>query len=264
MNESADLIRRALEETKDTYPKKTDEPKVIPGTPKTEPLRRTASTEIEGGRLLRSPTLGATTSLAAKGEIMSNELISYYKEFLGENWLIDEGTTCLTWFNSCDVEAAASVFGADLGSATPMSYSDAYGEAFEEIERSSQGNAVLFGVAGSWNIAMEPYGWRGMDDQVIRGLARYGAAISVLLAAGSHHRVTYAHDGHRPYVVRWLDEREGPVPRALDEHLNGLSIFGDVDSDEWKASALALAQRFTGVRLDQEWLERQHVRYLIR
>ncbi|MEU8272122.1 DUF6461 domain-containing protein [Sphaerisporangium sp. NPDC049002] len=194
---------------------------------------------------------------------MSDELISYYKEFLKENWLIDEGT-CLTWFNACDVEAAASVFGADLRSAERMSYSDAYGEAFEEIERSSQGNVVLFGVAGSWNIAMEPYGWRGMGDQVIGGLARSGDAVSVLIAAGSHHRVAYDHNGHGSYVVRWLDERNGPVPPALDEHLNGLSIFGDVDSDEWKASALALAQRFTGVRLDQEWLERQHIRYLIR
>ncbi|MEU8272123.1 Ig-like domain-containing protein [Sphaerisporangium sp. NPDC049002] len=56
MNESADLIRRALEETKDTYPKKTDEPKVIPGTPKTGPLHRTASIEIDKANRALSKT----------------------------------------------------------------------------------------------------------------------------------------------------------------------------------------------------------------
>ncbi|MEU6428664.1 LamG-like jellyroll fold domain-containing protein [Microbispora sp. NPDC046973] len=44
MNESADLIRRALEEPKDTYPKKTDGPKVIPGAKQVGPIHRSSST----------------------------------------------------------------------------------------------------------------------------------------------------------------------------------------------------------------------------
>ncbi|MFC4006137.1 LamG-like jellyroll fold domain-containing protein [Nonomuraea purpurea] len=43
MNESTDLIRRALEEPKETYPHKTDEPKVIPGARGVAPLHRSSS-----------------------------------------------------------------------------------------------------------------------------------------------------------------------------------------------------------------------------
>ncbi|MFD0883384.1 LamG-like jellyroll fold domain-containing protein [Streptosporangium algeriense] len=43
MNESANLIRMALEEPGETYPKKTDEPKVIPGEKKVGPLHRSSS-----------------------------------------------------------------------------------------------------------------------------------------------------------------------------------------------------------------------------
>ncbi|MER6946557.1 LamG-like jellyroll fold domain-containing protein [Nonomuraea sp. NPDC000554] len=43
MNESTDLIRRALEEPAKTDPKKTDEPKVIPGARNVGPLHRSSS-----------------------------------------------------------------------------------------------------------------------------------------------------------------------------------------------------------------------------
>ncbi|WP_169750141.1 NucA/NucB deoxyribonuclease domain-containing protein [Streptosporangium amethystogenes] len=49
MNESSDLIRRVLEDMEEknvpseTFPKKTDEPKIIPGTPESGPLHRMTS-----------------------------------------------------------------------------------------------------------------------------------------------------------------------------------------------------------------------------
>ncbi|RBQ17742.1 hypothetical protein DP939_23015 [Spongiactinospora rosea] len=47
INESADLIRRAIEEPANTYPKKHDEPKIIPGTPDKGPLHRSNSKDRE-------------------------------------------------------------------------------------------------------------------------------------------------------------------------------------------------------------------------
>ncbi|MCA2224220.1 LamG-like jellyroll fold domain-containing protein [Nonomuraea aurantiaca] len=48
MNESTDLIRQALEEPEKTDPKKTDEPKVIPGARDIGPLHRSSSTTRDG------------------------------------------------------------------------------------------------------------------------------------------------------------------------------------------------------------------------
>ncbi|WP_372500413.1 DUF6461 domain-containing protein [Sphaerisporangium perillae] len=192
-----------------------------------------------------------------------DDLLHYYRDFLEENWTVNEDTTCFTWFNGCDIQTAASFFGADPRSATPMTYSDARDEACAELQSSSRSNVVLFGTADTWNIAVEPYGWEGSDERVIKAIASDGDALSVLFTAEAIHRITYAHNGERLCVLRPLDERDRPMPQALEEHLDGLLLFGDVINSDWKASALALVQRFTGVRLDHEWLRHRHTRYLI-
>ncbi|WP_327588568.1 hypothetical protein OHA25_17155 [Nonomuraea sp. NBC_00507] len=66
MNESTDLIRRALEEPEKTDPKKTDEPKVIPGAPSVGPLHRTSSEDRD--RINRAQSVKYCAQLLKPGE----------------------------------------------------------------------------------------------------------------------------------------------------------------------------------------------------
>ncbi|MEO3809949.1 DUF6461 domain-containing protein [Sphaerisporangium sp. B11E5] len=193
-----------------------------------------------------------------------NDLITRYKKLLQENWTLEEDTTCLTWFNGCDIETAVSLFGADPRSAKPMDYPDARDEACVAFQSDIQSNLVLLGTAGTWNIAVEPYGWEGLEREVIEGLAGDGDAISLLIAAEAIDRLVYAHKGTFCYLLRRLDDREYPVPDSLEAHMEDLPLFGHISSTDWRPSALALIERFTGAGLTWEWLSRHHTLYQIR
>jgi Family of unknown function (DUF6461) len=157
---------------------------------------------------------------------------------------------CVTAVAGGTRETVLAGFGAELATETPATFE----EAFNGFPSPTY---VLLDVVSGGVLAVENNGWRGVEDGVASELSR-GAAVAAFYR-NVNAVMTFVHvvDG---IVLATFDPLLDDVPSELATEGEGLP-FG---VDNAQASAFALLERLTGIRLEAEWLGAAHSRFDIR
>ncbi|MFF4413858.1 hypothetical protein ACFYY8_15100 [Streptosporangium sp. NPDC001559] len=187
-------------------------------------------------------------------------------DFLRTYWPpVDDGFAAV-WVEGTGIEETASRLRADLDSATVCPLRG-IGRGFDGDDRPDDyAGIVLVGESGSWTLAVQIQGMDVTTDRALAELSRDGGrAISIGWHANGGHTTTYAVDGT---VVSSGDIRY--VPPSLEHYAQDLRIpdFDDEDSDDFPieemiTKVLVVIGRATGQEIDEDWLEEDHVRYII-
>ncbi|WP_248962826.1 DUF6461 domain-containing protein [Sphaerisporangium perillae] len=166
---------------------------------------------------------------------------------------------CVTWCSGIDVEEAARRFGADPASGTPMTFTDAEMEHYDEALQT-----VLIGSLDGWTIAMEPNGGEGRSPDTIASLSNSDQAFSIYWDGPVKIEMNYAAHGHLiTSIPKSLVDDWPPAARVpLVPHTHGLPFTTALD-EQWKIAAFTLAARLSGVHLTDRWLETEHSRFVI-
>ncbi|TKK88028.1 hypothetical protein FDA94_15865 [Herbidospora galbida] len=185
--------------------------------------------------------------------------VAHYLRLLEDQWeLADWGT--ITWISGLEPADVLGVLGGDPSSGRTLSFTGAYDSASREFEtRGAHCTEILLDRAGSWLVCIEPLGDEGSDPDTVSALSQGGIAFSLLLHPASSHRFTYAAGGETLLIVEWLSEPMISGPISVDEVIGDVPLLSeDLDSSDWQANVLALAEHITGFRLTTEWLGEEH------
>lgn len=193
---------------------------------------------------------------------MLQDDFAYYGELVSA-WFAED-STCLTWSDLPDFDAATRAFGADPDSAEAMNVEDAQ---IEQYNADFPGvlPVLVTGAVGRWTLVVEPNGSEGARSEVLRILAAGGRAVSVLLNGPNTDLLFYTAAG-APTIVCDLGAGSSGELAALPvaDAASIMATAGDDDRLARQAAALILAERITGERLTEEWLlDTGHVRLLV-
>lgn len=162
------------------------------------------------------------------------------------DWADEVMAVTLTFVRGLNLRQIAELLGFDPSSErTTM-----FGDADEQTDHGTGSYAVQVAEADGWAVVVEPNGYLTSLPGTVAALSVGGSAISVYWNVNALMRFTVARDG---VVVRSFDPLLfdlGPEGEPLPEE-RGLT-FG-VDATV-RQSALELAARLTGIRIDQPWL----------
>ncbi|MGV9374248.1 DUF6461 domain-containing protein [Nonomuraea sp. NPDC003707] len=178
---------------------------------------------------------------------------------LVSEWFAD--SMSLTFSRGLDIDRVAAAFG-DLGKGHYHTYPEAVQEGYEAFEAAGGiGCTAIVGELGAWTVTVEPYGYQGNLWHVLRQLSEPDRAISVYCGHATYN-LSYVVKSQMIADLRlWnYSQRSAGESSELDPYLEGLDF--PEDDHIVKASALALCERLTGERLDDDWLNRRH-RWLI-
>jgi hypothetical protein len=153
---------------------------------------------------------------------------------------------CVTAVTDRAREEVLAAFGADPGTET----SSTFEEAFNGMPSPSY---VVLGEVPGGILVAENNGWRGTLDEVITAVSRGTTAASYYRNVNAVMAFFHAVDGA---VASTFDPLLDEVPAELSELASELDF-----ATATEASAFALLERLTGIRLTEEWLEATHSRF---
>ncbi|MEH0843092.1 DUF6461 domain-containing protein [Micromonospora sp. CPCC 205711] len=187
---------------------------------------------------------------------MSHEESSHYRRLLAPYAGGLQDAMCVTYARGVDEDAFIRAFGGDPARTVSLRSRD------PDPERPGGLPMILLVTrVGDWLVGIEENGFQGSRPEVMRAASAGGPAVSVYWCVHAAAQFTYRERG-RPVVSfdLWDAERRwGPEPEALGDLMSGLPFeFGQ---GGW--AGLALAERFTGIRLDEEILGRVFRRALL-
>lgn len=191
---------------------------------------------------------------------------TYLYDLLASYWPPAEDQFAAVWAEDLSTVEAATRLGADLTTATPCSLRG-IGRGFSnDAERPADADGIiLVGECRSWTLAVQVQQLDIVEDRVLSALSRDGGrAIGLYWHVNGGHRIVYAMDG---IVVASGNMRYIPAP--LEGHAEGVHMpdtdeDDDFSSEEMITTALELAGRVTGERINEDWLYDPQTRYIIR
>ncbi|MFI6505357.1 DUF6461 domain-containing protein [Nonomuraea typhae] len=161
----------------------------------------------------------------------------------------------VAWIRNSDFDGVVRALGGDPAWVYPATWDEIEGAAWELIEDEDQA-LVLAARHGSWTVVLDVACGRltGLVDQ----LSVPGEALALQWTVNNVATVAYGRDGE--LIGRFdpadLDTVNPPSGR---EWLAGLPVTLEEWRQGWRASALALGEELSGVRVDREWLARRHL-----
>jgi Family of unknown function (DUF6461) len=169
---------------------------------------------------------------------------------------------CITYAEPLDVTRFLARIGAAVTPVGELSFA----EAVERELPTGPVQLALVDVVPGWVVAVEPYGFQGARAEVLRALSADGRAVAVSWNVNGQCRLGYAREGQLLARLDPLEpepaagpgagdpgRRRGRDPAALTPYLAGLSF-----AEDEQAAALSVAERITGVRLDDGWVRARH------
>src|SRR5262249_11981152 len=182
---------------------------------------------------------------------MSQEMISRYMWIEEDRWVAN----CITFVKSSNEDEVFRCFGGDLTTEEQMTL----GEAIDRIFAGSHGNYysfVLAGRIGEWIVTIEEDGYQGVRPEVWRRASHGTEMVSMFWNVDRNTEFIYAVDGEAVVTFDMLfpEERGGSDP----DRLLGYMLELPFSTGNTLASALALAERITDVRLEPNWIESKH------
>jgi hypothetical protein len=162
---------------------------------------------------------------------------------------------CITWYSGLRTVDVLVGIGGLSTTATERTFSETVGSAYDSIPRYA--GAALAGGLDDWVLLLEPNGFQAHRTDVLSTLSREGQALSIMWNLDADYSIAYAEGGH---VVSHFDPLE-----SVDEVPDRLTTLMRVEDfeDDWKAAALALGERLTGIRLEASWLTATHTSMLV-
>ncbi|MEU3166989.1 DUF6461 domain-containing protein [Streptosporangium sp. NPDC006930] len=160
---------------------------------------------------------------------------------------------CVTWTKGADTGFIARQFGGDEEGVSEGEFND----VFEAYEMDLDEGVVLISPAGEWTLAVEATRYLGIKRSSLESLSRSGEALS--LAWNGEAQFGYAVNGR---LSRQFDPFNQGAAHAEPEYLHWASGYGVTVEDwqeNWLAAAFTVAERISGVRIDQSWKERSHL-----
>jgi hypothetical protein len=158
---------------------------------------------------------------------------------------------CITLVPGGDVAAVLRAFGAEP-LPTPL----------DEAEEDNVVFAVGVVETPDGIIAIEINGYQGCRSEVLRCVAAHGRAASAFWNVNAVTRVSLAQDGRILSAFEAMpgSQRVGDAPEVADEYVGDLQFA----IGEWTPSTLVVAERFTGLRLTPEMVDRMDSVHIIR
>ena len=160
---------------------------------------------------------------------------------------------CVTTVTGLDAEEVVRRFGGDLESADQATFEDAFNGHPEP-------SYLIVDDVDGGVVAAENNGWQGVDEAVAKRVSVGARLAAVYSSVNADMTFVYADDGVLTTAFDpLLPEHEwvGEDPRALDALAEGLP-FGEKAPG---ASALALVERLTGIRIERTWFDEPHRRF---
>jgi hypothetical protein len=119
-------------------------------------------------------------------------------------------------------------------------------------------NVVHLAQVGSAVVLFEVNGLQGRRPEVLRRLSDGASVHAVSWHINGADEIVYAAYGQ---VITGVDvfspeSRHGSNPAALDDELRELVALRAEGGDDYRAAAMAVVERCTGVRLRADWFER--------
>ncbi|MFI7425385.1 DUF6461 domain-containing protein [Micromonospora sp. NPDC049836] len=179
---------------------------------------------------------------------MTDDTLAHYGQFLDRHQGFAQAA-CVTYAQGVDEDAFIRAFGGDPADTASRSLRELDAE-LAPYHYNQIPCALLVTRVGDWLVGIEENGFQGSRPEVLRGASAGGAAVSVYWNVNGTNRFAYHVAGRRAvgFDMYHPEERWGGDPDAL------LDDMADLTFDAPWASGLVLAERVSGVRLDDATL----------
>ncbi|MEV4458974.1 DUF6461 domain-containing protein [Microbispora sp. NPDC049633] len=160
----------------------------------------------------------------------------------------------ITWIKGTPFEKVVRTLGGDPAWVRPATFAEVSGYAWDLTE--SEGRAALLAARhDDWTVLLEEF--CGYGHEKVVPLSGGGAALGLQWTVNRAASVKYAQSGE---LVAWFDpaDLDTVTPSSGRAWLESIPVGPDQWRGQWQAAALALAEEFSGIRIDREWLGRQH------
>ncbi|MGW5265968.1 DUF6461 domain-containing protein [Microbispora sp. NPDC004025] len=164
--------------------------------------------------------------------------------------LFDE-PACVTWIRGADVGAVVRRFG---GNEQGLSRGE-FNDIFEAYEMEPDEGVVLISQVGDWTLTVEATRYLGIRR--LEELSKPGEALGLAWNGVSRFAYAVGGDLSRRFAPFSLRDRSAD-PDAL-EWASGYGVTAEYWEQDWLAAAFTLAERISGIRIDQSWKERNHL-----
>ncbi|WP_327585141.1 DUF6461 domain-containing protein [Nonomuraea sp. NBC_00507] len=174
-------------------------------------------------------------------------------------YLPDDG--CISWIRGYTLEDVVRIFGGDESSISPATFQEVEEEAWDLLGEEDNGESdravMLAARHQDWIILLEIFYGRAPDH--LQAMSADGAALAVRWMQHRPDMVTYSEAG------RLVADFDAGNPNSMTPHsghqwLRALPVAVEDWADDGLATALALGEELSGVRIDREWLSRRHLR----
>jgi hypothetical protein len=176
----------------------------------------------------------------------------------GYAWLKDDWVFCFSLVRGLDEVEVLRRFGGERSQPRTLTLGEA-GQLSGSFH-AGYPQLILVAKAGGWSVAVEDNGWEGTRPEVLRALSRGTRAVSVHSTVGALGHFNYAIDGEVlvSFELLFPQRRLGSQPDLLLPQMRAVGLDPDRHEpsyDDAVISALALAERITGVHLDPTLLD---------
>ena len=167
------------------------------------------------------------------------------------SWVEHVDAAVIAFVRGLDVREVGDVYRVDWSTERQATFD----EAWDGISLETNQQAVQLEEREGWVVVVEPLGFMTTDDDVLTELSRKGEAVCVFWNVNAKYQFALARDGvlvrsFDPYIQDW-EPTGDPLPEEA-----GLT-FGE--AGDTAVVSLELAERVTGVHLEEQWvLETPH------
>jgi Family of unknown function (DUF6461) len=181
---------------------------------------------------------------------MDQDIVSRYL------WVREHGihvASCISLVRGVSEDDALRRFGGDPATTRLMTLTEVADESCNNEYPYGYAPLLLVDTINDWVVIFEDNGVQGVRHEVLQAVSRGAEMVSVFWNVNALQRFVYAVDGRTVTEFELLcpESRRGAEPDRLLAYMRDLPF----EIGNTLASAMALSERITGVRIDRSWFE---------
>jgi hypothetical protein len=184
---------------------------------------------------------------------MAPDIVSRYL------WVREHGiqvASCITFVRSDNEDDALRRFGGDPATARWMTLTEVAEENCNNNYPYGYAPLLLLDTINGWVVIFEDNGIQGIRHEVLQAASQGTEMVSVFWNVNARQEFIYAVGGELVTAFELMSpgSRRGADPDRLLDYMRNLPF----EIGNTLASAMALSERITGVRIDRNWFEIEH------